>query len=152
MSWTILSTSAVKSARRSGSFPISSRAKASVAPTMASMSASVDSIFSRSSTSATFSARSRSSVNGVRRSCETAANSRVRFSINSRRRTCISLKAREAWRVSMLPVSAIGGALTSWPRRWAAPASAVNGAVTRRVAQIEATTMTKAMTIMAMMN
>ena len=40
-----------------------------------------------------FSARSRNSVSGVRRSCEIAASMRVRFSIRLRSRACIALNA-----------------------------------------------------------
>ena len=104
------------------------------------------SILSRSCAFSTFSARSRSSVNGVRRSCEIAASRRVRFSIRLRRRAAWSLKAREACRVSIVPVSGSGGAFTSWPSRSAAAASEASGAVTRRTAQTETARMMIAMT------
>ena len=51
--------------------------------TMASISAMVASIFSRSAAFSTFSVRNRSSVKGVRKSCEIAASMRVRFSIRA---------------------------------------------------------------------
>ena len=75
----------------------------------------VDSILSRSCAFSTVSARSRSSVSGVRRSCEMAASRRVRFSIRPRKRVCMSLKARAAclgldgaglrqrWRIDIVP-------------------------------------------------
>ena len=74
-------------------------------------------------TFSTFSARSRSSVSGVRRSCEMAASMRVRFSIRPRSRACMVLKARDARCVSVEPVSGIGGAFRSPPSRSAAAAS-----------------------------
>ncbi len=119
---------------------------------MASISAMVDSILSRSCAFSTLSARSRSSVRGVRRSCEMDASKRVRFSIRLRRRLCMSLKARAACRVSMVPVSASGGALTSWPSRSAAVASEARGAVTRRTAHTDTPRMMIAMTPMESRN
>ena len=145
MSSTMLCTSATMSVLRDGSAAASSRAKFRVAPIIASISAMVASILSRSCGSATFSARRRSRVSGVRRSCEMAASRRVRFSIRLRRRTCMSLKAREARRVSTVPVSGSGGAATSRPSRSAATASDASGAVTRRTAQIDTARMMIAM-------
>ena len=142
----------MRSVGRRGSLALSSRANCSVAPIMASISAMVDSILSRSCTFSTVSARSRSSVSGVRRSCEMAASKRVRFSIRLRKRVCMSLKARAACRVSMVPVSGRGGALTSWPSRSAAVASEPSGAVTRRTAHTDTARMIIAMTPMESRN
>ena len=85
MSSTTLCSREVRSVCRLGSLALSSRANSSVAPIMESISAIVDSILSRSRAFSTVSARSRSSVNGVRRSCEMAASRRVRFSIKLRK-------------------------------------------------------------------
>ena len=68
----------------------------------------------------------------MRKSCEIAASIRVRFSIRLRNRACMALNAREACRVSIVPVSGIGGAFKSLPSRSAADESAASGAVTRR--------------------
>ena len=113
---------------------------------MESISAIVDSILSRSRAFSTVSARSRSSVKGVRRSCEMAASRRVRFSIKLRNRACMSLKARAACRVSVVPASGRGDAFTSWPSRSAAIASEASGAVTRRTAHTDTARMMIAIT------
>ena len=113
---------------------------------MESISAMVDSILSRSCALSTVSVRSRSSVRGVRKSCEIAASNRVRLSIKFRSRFCMSLKARAASRVSVVPTSGRGGASTSCPSRSAAVAREASGEVTRRTAH----TVTARM-IMAMM-
>ena len=115
MSSTTLCSRAVRSVGRLGSSALWSRANVSVAPIMASISAMVDSILSRSCAFSTVSARNRSSVSGVRRSCEMAASRRVRFSMRSRKRVCMSLKARAACRVSMVPVSGSGARIDVVP-------------------------------------
>ena len=87
--------------------------------------------------SSTNSARRRSRVIGVRRSCEMAAIMRVRSSTKRRRRNCMSLKARIAWRTSRGPRSGSGGTVTSTPRRCAACARVRSGAVRRCRTQME---------------
>ncbi len=57
----------------------------------------------------------------------------------------MSLKARAACRVSVVPVSGSGGAFTSWPSRSAAVASEASGAVTRRTAHTDTARMMMAM-------
>ena len=63
------------------------------------------------------SARSRSRVIGVRRSCEIAAVICTRSCTNVCRRACMRLNACAAWRNSRAPLSGSGGALTLLPSR-----------------------------------
>ena len=62
---------------------------------------------------------------------------RVRSSRKRRSRACIVLKAREACRISTVPVSGNGGAFKSLPSRSAAAESEASGVVTRRTTKTE---------------
>jgi len=73
----------------------------------------------------------------VRRSCETAASISVRPATSFLIRSCIPLNACAAFRSSRGPFSAKGGAYTSTPRRSAARARTLKGAVRERTLRID---------------
>ena len=152
MSSATLASSAATSTRRRGSARTSSRAKAKVEPIISFISPMVASILSRSPASATSSVRRRSSVNGVRRSCDRAASIWVRLSISRRSRSCMRLKVRAAFCISTVPATASGSAVTSRPRRSAAADSIPSGAVTRRTAQTETASTISPIKAIEMMN
>ena len=91
------------------------------------------------------SARRRRLVIGVRRSCDTAASSRVRSATKRSRRSCMRLKARVVRRTSSGPSSGTGPGASPRPKRSAASARRFIGRVTRRTTSTTTRTTASAM-------
>ena len=131
-----------------GSEAASSRMKDRVELTICCISSRSRSIFTRSSSSSTNSARKRRRVIGVPRSWAMAPSIWVRSVTKRRIRFCITLKACAVRRTSSGPVSGIAGACTSVPSTSAARESCLSGAVIRRTSRAEKNTTAASITSM----
>ncbi len=110
---------------------MSCRAKSSAAPIILCIWVRSSRNLPRCSSLSIASARNRSRVIGVPRSCAIAAASWMRSSMRQRSCSCMRLKACTATRTSDGPRSRSGGALTSPAKRSAAWARTVSGSLQR---------------------